>query len=188
MSTPVTETAASFVTVAKLIPLALRLKNRVHFKRLFEHFGIDESLLKDQRTRKSIGQSADQWSLKRQHLPRYWIEIRGSGAKIPASIVEASEYMRLGANSIRQRVTSSKSYSKVMDLKENGKFTGITDTVTLSRMSEQELEEQERLFMENKSELQLMEYNQPRRRSARSPDREPATGGPQQIARSVGTP
>jgi hypothetical protein len=134
--------ADCILTILKAIPLARRRELRKQILPVLEDYGLPDDIMKDQRTGVAWLKGAKSWKAKREGLDRYFISVRGIEMEFTATLVEAARFMGVTENSIRQRVTSTKPYSKAMEIgPKHGYPTWVDDIVECRKLTESEQEE-----------------------------------------------
>lgn len=122
----------------KLIPLKMRLENIDDFKQLIVHYDLPMDLLRDQRSVRADLSGTTHWAHKRAHVKDYLVDWRSYGGAESMSLYDAAKFVRLSPNSLRQRISSNKVYSKSMIEPDSG----LEDIVMITKLPKDQVEKE----------------------------------------------
>jgi hypothetical protein len=132
----------SFEDLLKAIPLQKRKELSTQIEDLCTHFQIPNTFLVNQLTlsgRRRAEATKATALLKKNYVPRYWVEIVGIYDPKPCTLAEAAKLMRVTETSLKVRVSTHRSFEKEITAGFSGKDRGHVDGYYIcSKMTEEE--------------------------------------------------
>ena len=137
--------------VLKRIPLQTRKELSTQITDLCAHFKIENTFLVNQLTLNAAKRSEATKAtkrLKKDHIPRYWIEVRGLLEPKPYTLAEAAKVMRVTETSLKVRVSTHRNFEKQIDGGLSGRDKGHVDGYYVcSKMAEEDTDRYKKEFM-----------------------------------------